>query len=406
MPKIHEPGQPPKKLLIDKAKVALASNATSFTACTLGPPGMGLLNLVLTSEELESYLDAEFQQPTEPSKVVPATEAGVQQWENDWYQYNLHTSVNKTLLAQLIAACDETYYRMLRDPILGYGQLTLPKLLDHLEDNYGRFDESERHRLMDTIHKPWDGESFEDLVAQIENNADALSANGFSVPKEQQIDILYNLVYDQGGLRLACRKWRMKPTAEKGTFKAAVAHFKAYAEDKKNDATAEQEGYAAFATQSAMQEATKALTQSTAQVAMLAKAKEESDRALADLTNKFTAIQAQNQQLANLMSNFAGTGNNSTPRTNNNSSPTFAPSQCGGARHQNLQSPLHRNPLRRRPRISLVPMGPPSSTSDAYPQPSSHIPHQSPPFSGRAAQRNLQLQPNANWPLGNKSGSS
>ena len=137
VPKIHEPGQPPKKLLLDEAKVALASNATSFTACTLGPPGLGLLNLVLSAEELEQYLDDTFEQPTEPSKVVPTTEAQVRKWENDWYQYNLHTSVDKTLLAQLIAACDETYYRVLRDPMLGYRQLTLRKLLDHLEDNYG-----------------------------------------------------------------------------------------------------------------------------------------------------------------------------------------------------------------------------------------------------------------------------
>ena len=53
------------------------------------------------------------------------------------YHYDTYQNVSTALRNQILEAVDEAYYSALKDPIVGFSNVTPLAILDHLKQNYG-----------------------------------------------------------------------------------------------------------------------------------------------------------------------------------------------------------------------------------------------------------------------------
>ena len=140
----------------------------------------------------------------------------------EWKEYQ---AVHKALRKQLLEAVEPIYLRALRDGHVGFANVTVQEILQHLFAAYGIITPTELQANDARMKTAWDPSTpFETVIDQVEEAA-TFAINGHQpYTAEQILNTAYNLVYASGEYFEACEKWDDRPAAEK-TWLNFKSHF-------------------------------------------------------------------------------------------------------------------------------------------------------------------------------------
>jgi hypothetical protein len=119
------------------------------------------------------------------------------------------------------------YLEILNDNMVGYTNISVRDMLDHLLETYGNITAVDLEINFEHMRRPWDPQQpVESLFKQIQDCADYSEAGGVPIGPSQQINVGYAKIFATGQFMSACRRWNEKPAAEK-TWTNFKSHFAA-----------------------------------------------------------------------------------------------------------------------------------------------------------------------------------
>jgi hypothetical protein len=306
--RIHEPGQKPTRERVLQNAEECHANAASITQSTLGAEGTGLLGITATDAEYLTVAGVAWVEPIAP----PLPAAGGTQFEiaerqrahtEAIEQWRLYLAVKTAIRNQLLASADDVYWTSLRQPLVGYGQRGPREFLECMTTRYAQFTENVRESTNLQMDASWTKGPFEVVINQINRGATLYSEAGQIMSDQIKCDKLYAIAKNSGRLSQACKKWRLRPVAQK-TWINCTDFFQSEADDLDNDDTTSSAGYAAnLVTQTAMVDATRVLRDMTNNQAHLASS-QSSDRVMR-LEAELLATKAQLQAFQESLKMFS-----------------------------------------------------------------------------------------------------
>jgi hypothetical protein len=150
-------------------------------------------------------------------------------WEEDVRTYRTCTAVQQALKKQIISVFEPMYFDILNDNMMGYSNISVRGMLDHLLDTYGNITAVDLKINFEHMHRAWDPQHpVESLFKQIKDCADYSEAGGVLIGHPQQINVGYEKIFVTGHFMSACRRWNEKHTIEKAwtqfKYHFAAAH--------------------------------------------------------------------------------------------------------------------------------------------------------------------------------------
>ena len=200
----------------------LKANAASVES-TLGGGSHGLLGLTVSTNTYNTITGQQFAAPQNPGAlpVIPdgATSAQINELVRQhgerlriWREYNITSSALKQLL---LKAFDEMYFKGIRDRHVGYNNVTLLQMIQHLYTNYGVITPSDLADNDARMRETFDAtKPVEELFQQIEDAVEYAEAAEAPYNDTQIVSRAYLLLLNTGMYNQACREWRRKPTVE------------------------------------------------------------------------------------------------------------------------------------------------------------------------------------------------
>ena len=139
--------------------------------------------------------------------------------------------VDKAAKAKIQQYIPENFYRTLKNKITGFSQVRTLSILTHLCTMYGSPKEEDVQDFDKNLKTSISANTcFEDFVAQIKDNTDAVSTQNPYSPA-QIVSIAYTIVNATGFYSLDCKILRHKPAIDR-----TWANFKTFFADVFNDA--------------------------------------------------------------------------------------------------------------------------------------------------------------------------
>eukprot|EP00978_Attheya_sp_CCMP212_P019478 scaffold54635_cov57-Attheya_sp.AAC.2 len=231
---IASQNEEPHYASIRVARTQLHNNA----AAIFSPAGGGChghLALTMTDVEYFAITNVAFTVPINPtgdpimlvrSSRLESSE-NLRKHEEAKKAFKLYHDVHKALRKQLVAPTPEVYLQDLRDPILGYANITCLAIITHLRDTYGEISQEDLDMNTTRIGAVWNPPTpIEDLFEQLRAGA-AFATKGGDAPSKTAI---------------ACRKWRDKPQVDR-TMVQFKKHFKHWEKDRRLMLTTGAAGY-------------------------------------------------------------------------------------------------------------------------------------------------------------------
>ena len=164
-------------------------------------------------------------------------------YKADLEEYQLYSTVIATLKKQLIAAIPETYIKAMKDDLIGYANVNVRELLEHLDTTYGVVTSDDLQDNEDAMDKVWSPtQPLEDLWNQI------LACKKYAEPHDPISDkkmirsAIANLE-SSGVFSHGLTKWREKDTATQ-TWTNLLTHFAKQDKERQRKLTAGDAGYA------------------------------------------------------------------------------------------------------------------------------------------------------------------
>jgi hypothetical protein len=240
---------------IREARTQLNSNAASIPS-NAGGGRHGHLKLTMTAAEYSRIVPTPFVAPLHPGVLAhPANATGPQILEATRLHklalddFRVYHTVDQALRNQLIEATPPTYLQTVKDPLLGFGQVSTLDILTHLRATYGTITPEELDKNNERMAAAWHPPTpIEDLFEQLRVGTE-FATEGGDVPSAQaQVRLGYKLVFQTGLFNEGCRAWRILPPANH-TFAVFQTHFKQWDRDRRLLETAASAGYHGAANQ-------------------------------------------------------------------------------------------------------------------------------------------------------------
>eukprot|EP00978_Attheya_sp_CCMP212_P001407 scaffold2972_cov48-Attheya_sp.AAC.1 len=178
----------PNYASIHVARTQLHDNAAAIFL-PAGGGCHGHLALTMTDVEYFAVTNIAFTVPINPtgdpvmvrSSRLESSE-NLRKHEEAKKAFKLYHDIDKALRKQLITATPEVYLQDLRDPILGYANITCLAIITHLRDTYGEISQEELDMNTTRMGAAWNPPTpIEDLFEQLRAGA-AFAAEGGDVP--------------------------------------------------------------------------------------------------------------------------------------------------------------------------------------------------------------------------------
>jgi hypothetical protein len=157
--------------------------------------------------------------------------------------FKLYHDVDKALRKQLITATPEVYLQDIRDPILGYANITCLDVITHLRETYGEISQEDLDANTARMGAAWNPPTpIEDLFEQLRAGAAFATEGGDAPSKPAMVRLGYNIILKTGLFEQACRAWREKTQADR-TMLNFKKHFKHWEKDRRLMLTTGAAGY-------------------------------------------------------------------------------------------------------------------------------------------------------------------
>jgi hypothetical protein len=119
------------------------------------------------------------------------------------------------------------YLEILNDNMVGYDNISVRDMLDHLFGTYGNITAVDLEINFEHMRQAWDPQQpVESLFKQMQDCADYSEAGGVPIGPSQQINVGYTKIFATGQFMSAWRRWNEKPAADK-TWTHFKSHFAA-----------------------------------------------------------------------------------------------------------------------------------------------------------------------------------
>jgi hypothetical protein len=222
------------------AHVELNANAASIYSAR-GDGLQGHLALTIDANDYveRSLSNKPFEPPTAPpafpSHFEPASDAQIaemnRQHKANKEEFILFHNADTALRNLLIAAAPPIFLADQRDPMAGFSNKTVLKLLTYLHTTFGSITDKELELNTARMQLQWNPPTaIEALFLQLENGVSIATA-GQDAPTKQTILLwAYTNIEQTGQFDIACREWRkMDPSAK--DWSVFKRHFKAADKD-------------------------------------------------------------------------------------------------------------------------------------------------------------------------------
>ena len=158
--------------------------------------------------------------------------------------------MSNALKAQLLAAIDTTFIKVLEDELFGYADVTPIQMLTHLRTTYVGLKVEERGTIRESLRATWNPDDpIEDIWTRTSDVVRALQ-DSEPVPASAIVRDQLSVFEKTGVFPRACEAWREKELVEQ-TVANLQEHFTRYNEERMRVLTAKQAGYHAPASPSA-----------------------------------------------------------------------------------------------------------------------------------------------------------
>jgi hypothetical protein len=128
----------------------------------------------------------------------------------------ISASVQQTSKKQIISVFEPIYLDMLNDNMVGYVNISVRYMLDHLFETDSNITAVDLEINFEHIHRAWDPQQpVESLIKKIQDCADYSEVGGVLIGHPQQINIGYAKNICNSHFMSACHRWNEKHTIEK-----------------------------------------------------------------------------------------------------------------------------------------------------------------------------------------------
>lgn len=227
------PNERPTRLTLKLLQIEVNSNAVSVPS-NRGNGALGHLAIVVSpATYMAASTNIPFLAPPHPGaapnhNVQPATAPIIaeinRQFIADLAEYKTYYNTEAAIKQQIIAAVPGTFINEVRDDMLGFANISVLTILNHLHNTYGKLTTDDLDANMSTLHKDWSPtQPLEDLFEQVRKCREfALGTDPIS-EKTAVRAIIANLE-KTGIFTDAIRDWRKLPTVEH-TLPNLKVHF-------------------------------------------------------------------------------------------------------------------------------------------------------------------------------------
>ena len=152
---------------------------------------------------------------------------------------------DKAVKAKIQQYIPEEFYQTLKNKITGFSQVRTISILTHLCTTYGSLNEEDVQDFDKKLKTAISANTcFEDFVAQIKDNTDAISTQNPYFPAHI-VSMAYTIVNATGFYFLYCKTWRHKPAINKTWENFKIFFAKSFKDARDDCLTAQTSGYEA-----------------------------------------------------------------------------------------------------------------------------------------------------------------
>ena len=182
-----------------------------------------------------------------PVHLVGATAAQItetnRQYQASLVEMQTYHAINAILKTQLLAAVPDTYTEILKDNQLGYANVTVLEILNHLDTTYGTVTADDLNTNLFALNRTWDpAQPIEDLWNQI-RKCQTFAAPHDAITDATAIRAAVTNLENSGVFTDALRDWRKRPVAQH-TLDNLKIDFNAADKERRRMLTAQNLGYA------------------------------------------------------------------------------------------------------------------------------------------------------------------
>ena len=182
-------GEPNREQLVHLHR-QLCKNASKISS-NAGGGRYGHLALTLTAGEYAARTGHAFLAPTNPGAFPPHPALGataeqialqLRRFKQEQLIYKTYTNVADALKNQLANAVDEVYLKEIDDDLIGFANVSVREMLQHLYDYHGHIDEVDLEANNLKMMKAYDADTpIVLLYAQLENGRDFAQTAGMVI---------------------------------------------------------------------------------------------------------------------------------------------------------------------------------------------------------------------------------
>lgn len=209
----------------------LYGNAQAVTS-DLGGGTHGHLGMLMPHTEYMKLSGVAYVTPTKP-EIPNYTNVPEEQRRayRDWYieqgqAYNEYRALESHLKSLVIAAVPDIYICELQDVQVGYANVTIPAMLNHLFNDHGKIEPKHLEANLEQINTPWNPD---EQIQTVFNNGNICrqfaEEGGDKITDSAYIRILVKIFRKSGVLTKAVTDWEEKDETEH-TVENAIKHFK------------------------------------------------------------------------------------------------------------------------------------------------------------------------------------
>lgn len=203
---------------IKKVLLKIQENAAAVPS-ELGGGSHGYLGLTIVEVEYLTVAIEAFE-PTENPGTVPtilenATQHQIayakEEYKKKLELFKEQRFVARALKSQVINAFDKTHLLDIKQDHVGYNNISIPKIFDHLFTNYGKIIDTDLLANKEAMNKSWDPDTpVQVAYKQVEDGVKYAKLAGVVTQDKEKIAVGYNLIHKIGELSEACRDWHEK----------------------------------------------------------------------------------------------------------------------------------------------------------------------------------------------------
>jgi hypothetical protein len=248
-------GRPTNASNLTLCRQSYANACSAFPPVNAGP--YGFLGMVMPAADYANRPgNPVFVMPPPPGNRPPvagltaiAATASNTAHDDAVANYNAHLAMSAALRQQLLAAVDDTYTRILKDDLLGYGDVTPRAIIEHLVTTYGEIQPEEIAANTARLNAEWDWNApIEDYWVRLEECQSFANRAGEPVLEATMIRTAFSHFEKSQVIAVQCAAWSGLPAQNPVPTPAEMwvlfkNHFNKAERDRHRQITASGAGY-------------------------------------------------------------------------------------------------------------------------------------------------------------------